>query len=315
MPGDPSHPYENEAMRKAAKTWGRDFYKMGGGGSVWDGMAYDPETDLLYVGTGNAEPWVQKFRGVQKPRGVQKIGGAGNLDNLYTASILAVKASTGELKWHYQAVPNDNWDYDTVQQMILADLTIHGRPRKVLMQASKNGIFYVLDRVTGQFISGEAYTQVNWTHGFDESGRPMVNKEAYYDKEPVTIFPTAGGGHNWSPMSFNPATGLVYIPTTYGSWTYAAGDQVTHHPYGDTGLRTISLPNAPTRCPSSVPNLWARNAGCWKLGSCDPEAHLAHARGRRPRRRNGHHRGQPGFPGDQRRPAARLQRGQGREAV
>jgi quinohemoprotein ethanol dehydrogenase len=237
VPGNPADPYENEAMRKAGKTWGGDFYKMGGGGSVWDGMAYDPEADLIYVGTGNAEPWVQKFRG------------ATGVDNLYTASILAVKVSTGELKWHYQAVPNDNWDYDTVQQMILADVTIKGRPRKVLMQASKNGIFYVLDRITGQFISGQAYTQVNWTHGFDESGRPMINKEAFYDKEPVTIFPTAGGGHNWAPMSFNPSTGLVYIPTSYASWTYAAGDRVIPAPYGHTGLAPDFLGARPNSMP------------------------------------------------------------------
>ena len=160
VPGNPADGYENEAMRKAAKTWGGDFYKLGGGGSVWDGMAYDPEADLIYVGTGNAEPWVQKFRGAQ------------NVDNLYTASILAVKVSTGELKWHYQAVPNDNWDYDTVQQLILADLTINGRPRKVLMQAPKNGIFYVLDRITGEFISGQAYTQVNWTERLRQVGPP-----------------------------------------------------------------------------------------------------------------------------------------------
>jgi quinohemoprotein ethanol dehydrogenase len=233
VPGNPALPYENEAMRKAAKTWGGEFYKMGGGGSVWDGMAYDPEADLIYVGTGNAEPWVQKFRGAQ------------NVDNLYTASILAVKVATGELKWHYQAVPNDNWDYDNVQQMILADLTINGRPRKVLMQAAKDGIFYVLDRITGQFISGQAYTQVNWMHGFDESGRPMINKDAFYDKEPITIFPTAGGAHNWSPMSFNPTTGLVYVPTTYGNWTYAAGDAVIPHPYGDTGLAEGFLTERP----------------------------------------------------------------------
>jgi quinohemoprotein ethanol dehydrogenase len=237
VPGNPADPYENEAMRTAAKTWGGDFYKMGGGGSVWDGMAYDPETDLIYVGTGNAEPWVQKFRGAK------------DMDSLYTCSILAVKVSTGELKWHYQAVPNDNWDYDTVQHLILADLTINGRPRKVLMQASKDGIFYVLDRITGQFISGQAYTQVNWTRGFDESGRPMINKEAFYDKEPVTVFPTAGGGHNWAPMSFNPSTGLVYIPTTYGSWTYAAGDKVIYAPYGDTGL----APGFLTARPNSMP--------------------------------------------------------------
>jgi len=241
VPGNPADPYENEAMRKAGKTWGGDFYKMGGGGSVWDGMAYDPEADLIYVGTGNAEPWVQKFRGAK------------DMDSLYTCSILAVKVSTGELKWHYQAVPNDNWDYDNVQQMILADLTTDGRPRKVLMQASKDGIFYVLDRITGQFISGQAYTRVNWTHGFDESGRPMINKEAFYDKEPVTIFPTAGGAHNWAPMSFNPTTGLVYVPTSYGSWTYAAGDEVTQHPYGDTGLANGFLTERPNSMPFMGP--------------------------------------------------------------
>jgi len=256
VPGNPSEPYENDAMRKAAKTWGGDFYKMGGGGSVWDGMAYDPDADLIYVGTGNAEPWVQKFRGAQ------------NVDNLYTASILAVKVSTGELKWHYQAVPNDNWDYDTVQQMTLADLTINGRPRKVLMQASKNGIFYVLDRITGQFISGQSYTQVNWTHGFDESGRPMINKEAFYDKEPVTIFPTAGGGHNWSPMSFNPTTGLVYIPTTYASWTYAAGDAVIPAPYGHTGLSPSFLAERPNSMPFIGPEPLGKERGV--LEAWDP---------------------------------------------
>ncbi|MGA2882063.1 MAG: PQQ-dependent dehydrogenase, methanol/ethanol family [Bryobacteraceae bacterium] len=256
VPGNPANAYENDAMRKAAKTWGGDFYKMGGGGSVWDGMAYDPEADLIYVGTGNAEPWVQKFRGAK------------NMDNLYTASILAVKVSTGELKWHYQAVPNDNWDYDTVQQMILADLTINGRPRKVLMQASKNGIFYVLDRISGQFISGQAYTQVNWTHGFDESGRPMINKDAFYDKEPITVFPTAGGGHNWSPMSYDPTTGLVYIPTTYGSWTYAAGDKVTYNPYGETGLAPGFLAPRPNSMPFMGPEPLGKERGV--LQAWDP---------------------------------------------
>jgi quinohemoprotein ethanol dehydrogenase len=256
VPGNPSEPYENEAMRKAAKTWGGDFYKMGGGGSVWDGMAYDPEADLIYVGTGNAEPWTQNFRGAK------------NLDNLYTASILAVNATTGELKWHYQAVPNDNWDYDNVQQMILADLTINGRLRKVIMQAPKNGIFYVLDRITGEFISGEAYTQTNWTRGFDKSGRPLINKEAVYDKDPITVYPTAGGGHNWSPMSYDPATGLVYIPTTYGNWTYAAGDKVIYAPYGDTGLAPGFLAERPNAMPFIGPKPLGKERGV--LQAWDP---------------------------------------------
>lgn len=225
VPGNPADPYENDAMRTAGKTWGRDFYKMGGGGSVWDGMAYDPDADLIYVGTGNAEPWVQKFRGAQ------------DMDSLYTCSILAVKASTGELQWHYQAVPNDNWDFDNVQHIMLADLTIDGRHRKVLMQAAKNGFFYILDRLTGEFLSATPFVQVNWAQGFDKKGRPLISKEAFYgDKEPVTIYPTAGGAHNWAPMSFNPAAGLVYIPTTFGSWTFLAGDEVVAQQTGHTGL-------------------------------------------------------------------------------
>jgi quinohemoprotein ethanol dehydrogenase len=249
VPGDPANPPENQAMRAAANTWGGDFYKMGGGGAVWDGIAYDADLDLVYVGTGNAEPWVEKFRGKQ------------GLDNLYTCSILAIRASTGELQWHYQAVPEDNWDYDSVQQMTLADLTIGGRARKVLMQAGKNGFFYVLDRVTGEFISAQAFTQVNWAHGFDKSGRPQVNPQAFYGKEAVTIFPTAGGAHNWSPMSYNPATGLVYIPVTYGSWTFAAGDEVIPAPTGHTGLARGFLPPIPNSMPMLGPEPLGESRG------------------------------------------------------
>jgi quinohemoprotein ethanol dehydrogenase len=203
-------------MRLAAKTWGTDFYKNGGGGAVWDGFAYDPETNLVYVGTGNAEPWVQKFRGAQ------------NVDNLYTCSILAVDLTTGQLKWHYQTVPNDNWDFDSVQQLMLLDLPIAGRQRKVLMQASKNGFFHVLDRVSGQFISADPFVKVTWATSHDENGRPIVNPEAYYDNDPIgiEIFPTGGGAHNWSPMSYNPATGLVYIPASYMPFPYKAQDEL-----------------------------------------------------------------------------------------
>jgi quinohemoprotein ethanol dehydrogenase len=229
VPGDPSQPYESEALRRAAKTWGGDFYKNGGGGAVWDGFAYDPEANLVYVGTGNAQPWVQKFRGTQ------------NVDNLYTCSILAVDLTTGQLKWYYQATPNDNWDFDNVQQLMLLDLNINGRMRKVLTQASKNGFFYMLDRVTGEFISAEPFVKVSWALSMGKDGRPVVNPAAYYDQDPISIYPTGGGGHNWSPMSFNPNTGLVYIPSSYSSFPYQA--QATFRP-GSTGY---VRPQGPTK--------------------------------------------------------------------
>jgi quinohemoprotein ethanol dehydrogenase len=230
VPGDPSTPFENEAMRAAAKTWGPDFFKNGGGGAVWDGFAYDPEANLVYVGTGNPMPWVQNFR---TPTG---------LDNLYTCSILAVDLTTGQLKWHYQAVPNDTWDYDNVQQLMLLDLTINGRPRKVITQAAKNGFFYVIDRVTGEFISGEPFVKVSWALGMSKTGRPIINPAAYYDTNPIAILPTSGGGHNWSPMSYNPVTGLVYIPAFYSTFAlqaqaeYKPGSTGFERPRGDTRL-------------------------------------------------------------------------------
>jgi quinohemoprotein ethanol dehydrogenase len=196
---------------------------------VWDGFAYDPETNLVFVGTGNAEPWVEKFRGAQ------------GLDNLYTCTILAVDLNTGQLKWHYQTVPNDNWDFDSVQQLMILDLNINGRTRKVITQASKNGFFYVLDRVTGEFISAEAFVKVSWAFGVNKDGRPNVNPAAFYDQDPISIYPTGGGAHNWSPMSFNPTTGLVYIPSSYQSFPYQA--QATFRP-GSTGY---VRPQGPTK--------------------------------------------------------------------
>ena len=213
VPGDPSKPFENPALKKAAETWSGEWWKLGGGGSVWDGMAYDPEADLFYVGTGNGGPWPEQLR--------QSKG----KDNLYVASILAVKPETGELKWYFQPVPGDSWDYDSVQQLLLADITIKGKPRKVLMQANKDGFYYVIDRVTGQFISGKPFAQVTWAKGLDEvTGRPFVNPEAHYGNDSITIAPGPGGAHNWAPMSYNPTTGLVYIPTSTNSTSNYAVD-------------------------------------------------------------------------------------------
>jgi len=210
VPGNPELPPENDAMKAALKTWGGDFWTKGGGGAVWDGFAYDPEAGLVYVGTGNAEPWVQKFRGAQ------------NVDNLYTCSILAVDLTSGRLKWYFQTTPNDNWDYDSVQQLMLLDLNVKGKTRKVITQASKNGFFWVLDRLTGEFISAAAYVKTTWALGLDAKGRPMVNPAAYYDTDPITLFPTGGGAHNWSPMSYSPNTGYVYIPVFLQPYTYEA---------------------------------------------------------------------------------------------
>lgn len=226
IPGDPSKPYENPALKKAAETWSGDFWKLGGGGTVWDGMAYDPDADLIYVGTGNGGPWPEELR---KSKGK---------DNLYIACILAVRPDTGELKWYYQPVPGDSWDYDSVQQLLLADVTVNGRPRKVIMQANKNGFYYMLDRVTGAFISAQPFAHVTWAKGIDqETGRPIVNPEAYYGTDPITLAPGPGGAHNWSPMSFNPATGLVYIPTsTSSSSTFAIDPNFTVREGRNTGL-------------------------------------------------------------------------------
>ena len=249
VPGDPSKPFENPALKKAAETWSGDFWKLGGGGSVWDGMAYDPEADLLYVGTGNGGPWPEELR---KSKGK---------DNLYLCSILAVKPDTGELKWHYQVVPGDSWDFDSVQQLLLADITVRGQPRKVLMQANKNGFYYVIDRITGQFISGKPFATLNWAKGLDErTGRPFVNAAAHYDEDVVTIMPGPGGAHNWSPMSFNPTTGLVYIPTSMvSSSTYAVDKDFVYKPgQSNLGVRRGAPPADGGRAPNlaaTVPDL------------------------------------------------------------
>ncbi|MEP6962379.1 MAG: PQQ-dependent dehydrogenase, methanol/ethanol family [Acidobacteriota bacterium] len=207
VPGDPSKPFENDALKKAAGTWNSDSWKLGGGGTVWDGMAYDPDEELVYVGTGNAGPWPENLRGTK------------GKDALYASSILAVNVNTGVLKWYFQVVPGDSWDYDSVAQLMLADLTINGRPRKVIMQANKNGFYYVIDRVTGEFISGKPYAKVTWASGLDEkSGRPIVHPEALYTKtESISVTPGPGGAHNWPPMSFNPQAGLVFIPGSSGT--------------------------------------------------------------------------------------------------
>src|SRR5215471_8794573 len=182
VPGDPKKGFENKAMADAAKTWSGEWWKFGGGGTAWDGMAYDPESNMFFFGTGNGGPWPSEVR--------QSKG----LDNLYVCSIIAVDADTGAYKWHYQVVPEDSWDYDSVQQMTLADIKVNGQTRKVIMQANKDGFFYVLDRATGKVISASPFAQVNWATGIDlKTGRPMVRPEAHHTKsQTVSISPGPG---------------------------------------------------------------------------------------------------------------------------
>jgi len=201
VPGNPADGFESPAMERAAATWTGEWWKYGGGGTVWDSMAFDPELDLLYVGTGNGSPWSRHVRSPQ--------GG----DNLYLSSILALRPDSGEIVWHYQTTPGDTWDFTATQHIILATLEIEGRPRKVLMQAPKNGFFYVLDRKSGQLISADAYVPVTWASGVDSTtGRPIETPNADYGEGLALVRPTPFGGHNWHPMSFSPKTGLVYIP-------------------------------------------------------------------------------------------------------
>ena len=201
VPGDPSKPFEDESMAAAAKTWdpASKYWINGGGGTAWDTITFDPDLNLVYIGTGNGAPWSRNKRSPS--------GG----DNLYLASLVALSADTGKYAWHYQETPGDNWDYTSTQPMILADITIDGAPRKVILHAPKNGFFFVIDRTNGKFISAKNFVGVNWATGYDANGRPMEVAEARGDK-PFDSMPGPYGAHNWHPMSFNPQTGLVYIP-------------------------------------------------------------------------------------------------------
>jgi PQQ-dependent dehydrogenase (methanol/ethanol family) len=154
VPGDPAKGFENSAMAMAAKSWAGEWWKVGGGGTVWDSMVYDEKLDLLYIGVGNGGPWDRTVRS------------EGQGDNLFISSIVAIRPETGEYVWHFQEVPGDEWDYTATQHMILTDLTIGGRLRHVLMQAPKNGYFYVLDRETGEFLSGTPYATMSWSRGW-----------------------------------------------------------------------------------------------------------------------------------------------------
>jgi quinohemoprotein ethanol dehydrogenase len=237
VPGNPAQPQESAALERAVKTWtGDEFWRFGGGGTVWDSMAYDPDLDLLYIGVGNGSPW---NRDIRSPEGG---------DNLYLSSIVALEGSTGEYRWHYQTTPADNWDYTATQHMILAELLIEGVPRQVIMQAPKNGFFYVLDRMTGELLSAEAYVPVNWASEVDpETGRPVETDVASYRDKDQLVRPAPFGAHNWQPMAWNPDSGLVYIPAMENFSLYSNPADYNHQdgPHWNTGQNDGAIQDNP----------------------------------------------------------------------
>ncbi len=234
VPGNPEDGFENATMEMAAKTWTGQWWEWGGGGTVWDSMVFDAELDLLYIGVGNGSPWNHTMRSPQ--------GG----DNLFLTSIVALRPDTGEYVWHYQTTPGETWDFTATQHIILADLEIAGEQRQVLMQAPKNGFFYVLDRRTGELISAQPYTEVNWASHIDlKTGRPVETENArLFDGKNVSL-PSNAGGHNWNPMSYNPQTGLVYIPTMQLPSTFLqpteAKDSLPGQGYWNVGFDRVAM--------------------------------------------------------------------------
>jgi len=229
VPGDPAKPYEHEMLKEAAATWkGDQYWKMGGGATAWDDILYDPETNMIYFGTGNGLAWAQELRS------------PGGGDNLFVSSILALDASTGKYKWHYQQVPGDEWDYDNTNPLMTADLMINGKKRHVLMQSPKQGFFYVMDAKTGELISAHQHAPQNWAKHVDlKTGRPVINEEVRYSSNgrPAIVYPAALGAHNWHPMAYSPRTGLVYIPITESVTAYAANEEFTFRPNSNnTGI-------------------------------------------------------------------------------
>jgi alcohol dehydrogenase (cytochrome c)/quinohemoprotein ethanol dehydrogenase len=238
VPGNPQMGFESEAMARAAETWTGEWWLLGGGGTAWDALVFDPELNLLYIGVGNGSPWNQDIRS------------PGGGDNLFLSSIVAVNADSGDYVWHYQTTPGEAWDYTATQPLILADLSIAGSMRKVIMQAPKNGFFYVLDRETGAFISAEAFVAVNWATAIDqETGRPLEAASARYSgAAPSLVVPGPAGAHSWQPMAFSPDTGLVYIPSQDAGFPYFEDQNFTPTALGfNSGVdfNAASMPQVP----------------------------------------------------------------------
>ena len=210
VPGNPADGFENAAMQMAAETWTGEWWKYGGGGNAWHGFTYDPEFDALYIGTGNGAPWNRKIRS------------PGGGDNLFLCAVVALDPDTGEYRWHYQTTPGESWDYNSNMDIVLADLKIDGRDVKAMLHAPKNGFFYVIDRSNGKLVSAEPFADVSWASKIDlVTGRPVEVPGARYEEKAAIVTPGPLGAHNWPSMSFNPETGLAYIPTIHQYYKYA----------------------------------------------------------------------------------------------
>lgn len=223
--GKPDGEASDSIMPMVEKTWSDGMWKqLGGGANAWDSIGYDPALNMVYVGTGNGSPLAWHHRSGSKG------------DNLFICSIVALDATSGQYKWHYQMVPQEDWDYTCTQSIITADLRIRGKTRQVLMQAPKNGFFYVLDRRTGQFISAEKIAPVNWASGIDpKTGRPIMNPAAHFGTDPVLVKPSPGGAHNWFPMAYSPRTKLAYLPTYEWGMVYALDPDFKPKPFRSNG--------------------------------------------------------------------------------
>ena len=230
VPGDPSKPFEHPELELAAETWNGEWWKLGGGGTVWNSITYDSDLHTVYVGVGNGTPWSREIRS------------PGGGDNLFLSSIVALHPDTGRMKWYYQTTPGDNWDYTATQDIVLADLVVDGIERKVVMQAPKNGFFYVLDRRDGELLRAYPYGAMNWaTHVDMETGRPVENPDAVWEEKPQWMLPGNIGSHNWEPMAFDARSGLMYIPTHDVAFFFALPED-----YAETGVyspreRTMNL--------------------------------------------------------------------------
>lgn len=222
VPGNPEMGFENPQMELAAQTWSGEWWTMGGGGTVWDAVVYDEKNDLVFFGTGNGTPWNQLHR--------DPSGG----DNLFLASLIAIRPDTGEYVWHYQATPGDTWDYDAMSPMMLLELEFDGEPREVVVQANKNGFFYVLDRLTGELLKADAFTEVNWANGVDlATGRPNEVPEARYDHENIfNLAPGVQGAKGWHANAWHPETGLVYIAAQRAYFVMQGTEGYEHQPLG-----------------------------------------------------------------------------------